>query len=279
MQQAPPNDYSKIPVDVDAPPEMVDFSGKEAMKIDCNAASPDERATIQKEIPLEKIPPIEKASVPEVASIKRDAPSDTTETETAFLVESPPPGIDSKGLNIQIGDNSEYLTAMKYALVQDAEAFDDRKCHIVKNIFIFEKPQNVLSLGNIWMASEMPYDNFFGYVQPKVQISLDTKRDFSDDIAKRTRFNDLEKGVYYRLIQYYYGLFSENLNFNERAIILLYALRSNPNLSWAYLEIFEHFPDDADEYEKLAKNMYPRSPKNILKNGEKLKSILLMWIR
>lgn len=169
---------------------------------------------------------------------------------------------------------SEYLTAMKYALVQDAEAFDDRKCHIVKNIFNFEKPQNVLSLGNIWMASEMPYDNFFGYVQPKVQISLDNKRDFSDDLAKRTRFNDLEKGVYYRLIQYYYGLFSENLNLNERAIILLYALRSNPNLSWAYLEIFEHFPEDADEYEKLAKKYVPTLTKKYFEERQEVKKYI-----
>lgn len=105
MQQAPPNDYNKIPLGVDASPETVDFSRKEAMKIDCNTAPPDERATIQEEIPLEKIPPTEKATVPEAASIKLDAPSDTTKAETASLVESPPPGIDSKGLNIQIGDN------------------------------------------------------------------------------------------------------------------------------------------------------------------------------
>lgn len=38
MQQAPPNDYNKIPLGVDAPPETVDFSRKEAMKIDCNTA-------------------------------------------------------------------------------------------------------------------------------------------------------------------------------------------------------------------------------------------------
>ena len=169
---------------------------------------------------------------------------------------------------------SEYLNAIKCALVQDAEAADDRKCHIVKNIFNFEKPQNVLSLGNIWMVSEMPYDNFFEYVQPKVQISLDKKRDFSDDLAKRTRFNDLEKGVYYRLIQYYYELFSKNLNLNERAIILLYALRSNPNLSWAYLEIFEHFPDDADVYEKLAKKYVPTLTKKYFEERREVKKCI-----
>lgn len=69
MQQAPPNDYNKIPSGVDASPETVDFSRKEAMKIDCNTAPPDERATIQEEIPLEKIPPTEKATVPEAIFI------------------------------------------------------------------------------------------------------------------------------------------------------------------------------------------------------------------
>lgn len=68
-------------------------------------SSPDERATIQEEIPLEKIPPTEKATVPEAASIKLDAPSDTAEVEATSLIESPPSGIDSKGSNIQIGDN------------------------------------------------------------------------------------------------------------------------------------------------------------------------------
>ena len=105
MQQAPPNDYNKIPLGVDAPPETVDFSRKEAMKIDCNTALPDERATIQEGIPLEKIPQTEKETVPEAASIKLDVPSDTAEVEATSLIESPPSGIDSKGSNIQIGDN------------------------------------------------------------------------------------------------------------------------------------------------------------------------------
>ena len=103
MQQAPPNDYNKIPLGVDAPPKTVDFSRKEAMKIDCNTAPPDERATIQEGIPLEKIPQTEKETVPEAASIKLAAPSDTTEAEEASLIESPSSGVDGKGSNIQIG--------------------------------------------------------------------------------------------------------------------------------------------------------------------------------
>lgn len=106
IQQTPPDYYNKIPLGVDAPPETVDFSRKEAMKIDCNTAPPDERATIQEGMPLEKISQTEKAPVPEAASIKLDAPSDTTEAEKASRIESPPSGIDSKDSNIQIGDEA-----------------------------------------------------------------------------------------------------------------------------------------------------------------------------
>lgn len=106
MQQAPPNDYNKISLDVGLLSKTDDFSGKEAMKIDCNTAPPDERTTIQEGILLEKIPQTEKAPVPEAASIKLDAPSNTTEAEAASLTKLPPPGIDSKGSNTQIGDNS-----------------------------------------------------------------------------------------------------------------------------------------------------------------------------